>query len=184
MRRAMLAMLLTAGCGPQPVTLEDVSIASAERAMAEAGHSARFQPGRWESQLRVVDMTLAGASPELAEALRGAARSTALSPVCVAADRPPPLTEAVIPAEVRRDCGFKRFSATGERLDALLLCHGWRGPRALSFELSGRFAGDRLTLASTARTQPSIGTKLSIATEITMRRTGPCLGDESQGGTG
>lgn len=133
--------------------------------LAAASPGSPIQPGKWENRMELVDVTMPGAPPEIAAAMK---RRPTIVTTCVT-----PKLAALGPQSamnVDKKCRFLRYSVRGGRFESELLCTQPGGTMRVTSQGS-------YTPTSYAVTGTSVMTgrsRMTMTSRTSGRRLGPC----------
>ena len=148
MRRiaACVALVLLAACQQEPAAPKP-----AQTTAAAASNAPR--PGRYRVTMQVKAVRFPGMTERVARQASTLFGGTGqVSEFCLTTEQANQGREAFFRRQVQGDCRYDRFTAKGDKLDAVLICQTGKGMSARS-ELTGSFTptASRLPFAPLAR---------------------------------
>lgn len=176
----LAAVLPLAACDSGPsVKVENASVGEVANEVAEAGGTGSFvRPGKWESKLTIMDMSMPGMPPEVAAQMKGFAGRIEAHQTCLTVEQAQRPKEDFF-AGADRNCRYDRFTMSGGKIDAVMKCAQEGGTQVM--EMAGTYSSDAydMTMTSTASgTGPSAGMKMRM--RVDARRIGECDGTEGK----
>ena len=179
-RLILLIPVVLSGCNSSPtVTATNASMAEVSDKVAAASASGQFvSPGRWETTMKITDISMPGAPAGMAEQMKGKMPSKA-AVSCLTPE------EAKAPKGNffggQRDCTYDHFTMANGKLDAKMVCKAQGQTRTML--MKGNYSADtyQMTVESTGNAEqkgPMAG--MSIKMEMDAKRTGDCTGDENK----
>jgi hypothetical protein len=181
--RKHLAAILTAaalpiaGCNSGPeVSAENASAEEVAAQMAEAGGAGSFvSPGRWESKLTMLEMSMPGMPPEASERMKSAA-GTSTHVSCLTEEQAKRPKEDFF-AGASKNCRYDRFSMGGGKIDAVMNCKDERS--AQTMVMVGTYSANAYAMTMTATgTQAGAGDGVKMRMSVDAKRVGTCDGTE------
>ncbi|HEX2624938.1 MAG TPA: DUF3617 domain-containing protein [Sphingomicrobium sp.] len=171
---ALMAGLAIAGCSKSDTVDEkDASVEQVSKAIADAGASARFTPGRWETRVDLKNVEGQGLPPGALESARAAISRAGVVATCLTPEQAAKPGAGFFNQDTR-NCTYKRFKMADGKLDALLTC-GANGEE--SAEMVGTFDPTHYQIALTNKTGIG-GRSMTMTMNVDSRHAGQCRGDE------
>ena len=169
-----LATLALAGCKKQAVEADHASVAQVAAAMG--GSAPSFQPGRWESTMKIEQMDIPGMPPQARAMMMKSSAMARVVSVCISPQ------EAAKPDghffnHGQSNCTYDHFSMDDGKLDATMTCEGRTGKRTMT--MNGTFSPDQYELHTTSQEQMPGGQTMNMAMTVTSHRVGDCTGQEN-----
>lgn len=179
-RFVLLVSVALAACKASPtVTATNASMEEVSNKVAAASASGQFvSPGRWETTMKITDISMPNAPAGMAEQMKGKMPSKSVVS-CLTPE------EAKAPKGNffggQRDCTYDHFTMANGTLDAKMVCKAQGATRTMV--LKGRYSAD--TYQMTVESSGNNGQKgpmagMSIKMEMNAQRTGECTGDENK----
>lgn len=177
------AMLVVIGglsaCGGKTVEATNEKPSAVASKVAEAGASGtiRFNPGRWETQIKVIKMDMEGMPPQAKQAMEkmlGKGRTVTSCMTKEEAEKP----DGKLFGQADENCTYDHFTLGDGKMDAKLTCKTPNGQQVMT--MNGTYTGD--TYNSSMQMQgPGMGGKaMTMTMELAARRVGDCDGSESK----
>lgn len=176
---AALLVLPFAACSSEPkVAVENATVGQLANEVAEAGGTGSFvRPGRWESKLTFLDMSMPGMPPEVAQQMKGMGGRAEAHVSCLTAQ------EANRPKEdffagSDQGCRYDHFTMGSGKIDAKMNCTSAGATQVM--EMAGTYSSDAysMTMSSTGGAGPTEGMKMKM--RVDARRVGECDGTENK----
>ena len=173
---ALCAALALASCGKESATPK-----TADEVIAEAGKLEQPRPGRYETDVELIDFSIPGLPKEQADAMKsmmGQASQQASSYCLTEAEAEKGFEESIrkmTEGSGNMKCDFDRFAVDGGELDAALTCSGPQGMTseiALDGTASAEASAMRMTMVQKASMIP--GGEMRIDMRMNSRRVGEC----------
>lgn len=178
MKHAMIIVtpaMLLAACD-RGVDMKNASASEvAEQVKAASAEGQFVSPGRWESTMTMIEMTMPGIPPEAAQQMKGMM------------GKPRTFTSCLTPEEAKKPkedffsggdggCRYEHFTMSGGKIDAAMKCADQGAMRTMT--MKGTYSPDhyRMAMAATGGSGPAAG--MSMKMEMDAKRTGECTGKE------
>jgi len=171
------AALPIAGCNSGPeVSAENASAEEVAKEMAEAGGAGSFvSPGRWESKLTMLEMSMPGMPPEAAARMKSAA-GTSTHVSCLTAEQAQRPKEDFF-AGAGKNCRYDRFNMGGGKIDAVMNCKDEQS--AQTMQMAGTYSANAYAMTMTATgTQAGANDGMKMRMSVDAKRVGDCDGTE------
>lgn len=183
MRHFLLAPFLCAGllsgCGDTGTV--EAQNASAEEVAAKvraAGADSQFiNPGRWEQTATLIDISIPGAPPEAAAAMRSATASAQSHVSCLTEEQAKNPREDFF-AGVGKNCRYDNFKWGGGKVDIAMRCTEREMVHAM--DLTGTYSPNayRMEMTAKAGVGEDAGNGMVMRMRVDAKRVGECRGDE------
>ncbi len=169
------SVLALAGCN-KGVEMKNASASEVAEKVKEATADGQFvSPGRWESTMTMVDMSMPGMPPEAAAQMKGIMGKPKTFTSCLTeADARKPREDFFSGGDSK--CRYDHFTMAGGIIDAAMTCNDQGGVRTMT--LKGSYAPEhyRITMTATANRGPGGG--MSMKMDMDAKRVGACTGKE------
>lgn len=171
MRRiaACVALVLLAACQQEPAAPKP-----AQTTAAAASNAPR--PGRYRVTMQVKAVRFPGMTERVARQASTLFGGTGqVSEFCLTTEQAKLGREAFFRRQVQGDCRYDRFTAEGDKLDAVLVCQTGKGMSARS-ELTGSFTptASQVAIRTTSEVPGSPGGGMVMDAEVVTERMGDC----------
>lgn len=179
MKRLILsAPLILAACNSSPtVTATNASVQEVSNKVAAASANGQFvSPGRWETTMKIDEMTMPGMPPAMAEKAKARMAQAKTITSCLTPE------EAKAPKGnffgAQRDCKYDHYTMAGGSIDAKMVCNV--GGQTRTMTLVGTYSPDsyHMTVNSTGSAAPGPMGGMSVKMTMDAKRTGECTGKE------
>lgn len=166
--------LALAGCKKQGVDVDHASMQQV--ASAVGGAAPAFQPGRWESTMKMEKMDIPGMPPEARAMMAKSPAMARTISTCLTPER------AAKPGgdffnQNNANCVYDHFSMGGGKLDATMTCNGKTGK--LTMTMNGTFSPDQYEVHTSSQEQMPGGQAMNVGMTVTSHRVGECTGNET-----
>ena len=168
--------LLLCGCN-KGVDMKNASASEvADKVKAATADGQFVSPGRWESTMTMIDMTMPGMPPEAAARMKGMM------------GKPRTFTSCLTEAEAKRpkedffsggdggNCRYDHFTMSGGTIDAAMSCKEAGAMRTMT--MKGTYSPDHYHMAVAATGNGGAAGGMSMKMEMDAKRTGACTGKE------
>jgi hypothetical protein len=183
MRHAILpaailsAALALSGCGEKTVEAnnEKPSAVASKVAEANAAGAVKFNPGRWETTVKMVKLDADGMPPEakqMMEKMMGQGHTVSSCMTKEEAEKP----NGKFFGQADENCTYDHFSMGGGTLDAKLTCKAPQGTNVIS--MKGSYTPDTYTASMQMQAQGPNGKAMNMTMDMAAKRTGECTGKE------
>lgn len=175
----VLGAALLAGCGDGgTVEAQNASVDEVAAKVRAAGGDSRFvNPGRWEQTATLVDISIPGAPPEAASAMRSAMGKSQTHTVCLTPERAKNPREEFF-AGAGKNCRYENFKWGGGKIDLAMRCT--EGQMTQAMDLAGTYSPDAYQMEMTAKADGGEGpvTGMTMRMRVDAKRVGECTGKE------
>ncbi|MDE2562270.1 MAG: DUF3617 domain-containing protein [Sphingomonadales bacterium] len=172
---APLIALALAACSKQKaVDVHNESPQAVASKLADAG-PVHFNPGRWETTIKIESLDLGNAPPEakrMIQGMMGKARTVASCLTKEQADKPTPKFFG----EKSDACTYDHFTMGGGAIDAKLDCKAEQGMQ--SIVMKGNYTPDTYQMTVNTTGGGHAGMKMDMTMSMQSRRVGDCTGKE------
>lgn len=171
---AALSILALGACNQtKKVEAKNESVASVADKVAKS--DIRFEPGRWESQMKLVKMDIPGMPPEAAKAMQQMMGQGRTFASCLTPE------EAAKPGgkffgSESKTCTYDTFTMGGGRIDAKMSCKSGEGVQALT--LAGTYTPQTYDMTVSVKGKGPAGKDVDMQMALAAKRTGECTGKE------
>lgn len=168
-------VLLLCGCD-KGVDMKNASASEVADTVKEATADGQFvSPGRWESTMTMVDMSMPGMPPEAQAQMKGIMGKPKTFTSCLTeADAKKPREDFFSGGDSK--CRYEHFTMSGGVIDAAMICNDQGGVRTMT--MKGSYAPERYQMAMTAKSSGGPGGGMSMKMEMDAKRIGACTGKE------
>jgi hypothetical protein len=175
-----VAALPIAGCDSGPeVSAENASAAEVAKEMADAGGAGSFvSPGRWESTVKILEMTMPGLPPEAAAQMKGMQGRPQTHVSCLTAEQAKAPKEDFF-AGAGKNCRYDRFNMGRGKIDAVMKCSDQGSTQVM--EMAGTYSTNAYNMTMTASgSQAGAGASdgVTMRMSVDAKRVGVCTGTE------
>lgn len=175
---ALAASFSLAACKDKTVeaTNEKPSAVASKVAAAGAAGAVTFQPGRWETVVKMVKLDMDGMPPEakqMMERMMGKGHTVTSCLTKEEAEKP----NSKFFGQADKNCTYDHFSLGGGKMDAKLTCKSEQGQQVIS--MIGTFTADTYTSAMQMQGTGPTGKGMTMNMEVAARRVGDCTGKEA-----
>lgn len=175
-----LGLIALAACDRGEVNEVNASVGDVANAVAQSGIDIKMKPGRWESTMRIEDVSGDGLPPQMVEAMKKGMGTPQVIATCLTeADLAKP--EGGMFAKPSENCRYDRFKMGGGKVDAVLRCtgpDGREGEGGATVTMTGTYAADSTSTRLVSETQVGAGQSMRMVMSGTSKRAGNCRGDE------
>jgi hypothetical protein len=172
-----VALLSAAACNSGPeVSAENASAEDVAKEVAEAGGAGSFvSPGKWESKLTLLEMSMPGMPPEAAAQMKKTVgTSTHLS--CLTAEQARRPKEDFF-AGANKNCRYDRFSMGQGKIDAVMNCKDAQSSQTMV--MAGTYSANAYAMTMTATgAQAGAADGMKMRMSVEAKRLGACDGTE------
>jgi hypothetical protein len=171
---------LLSACNKEPeVSVENATAGEVAKEVAQAGGAGSFvSPGRWESTLTFLEMTMPGMGPEAAAQMKGMTGKTQTHVSCLTPEQAKRPKEDFF-AGMDKSCKYDRFKMSGGKIDAVMNCSEQGSTQLM--EMAGTYSANAyaMTMKATASGKgPDAG--MTMRMRIDAKRAGACDGTEEK----
>jgi len=163
-----------AGCNSEPaVDVRDASPDEVAGKLADAGGSDSFvRPGKWQTSVRLEQISMPGMPPEFAEQMKARMSTTDTSDSCLTeADVKKPKEDFF--AGGNRNCTYDHFTMAGGKIDAEMTCKD--GAANMKMAIVGTYSGDSYSARSTMTTSAAGASGgMTMTASVDAKRVGEC----------
>lgn len=180
MSRIIIAAAIIVGltaCQKKAVDEHNASVGQVANAVAAARQEVRFNPGRWESTVKVLDVQAPDMPPQAVAMMKSAmgnasGRTAAACLTKEQAAKP----NATFFNNADKSCVFDHYTMGGGTIDAAMRC-GPDPAHKAEVSMKGTYAPDHYAMDMTSATTGPTG-KIDIHMAIDSKRVGDCNGTE------
>ena len=173
-----LAALALASCNQKSVSLTNATPEEVAKASKENGP--KLSPGRWETKVEILDISMPGMPPGFAEKMTEQMKSAASTVAsCIKPeDVDKPNTE-LFSGQKGSGCTFGKYEMSNGTIDAEMTCPGKGASGTMTMKMKGTFQPDAVTVENEADVSGGPGGKgMHEKVRVTAHRTGECNGSE------
>jgi hypothetical protein len=169
-----IGMLALSACDSgDKIEAENESAESVAEKVAKS--DIRPNPGRWESQMKIVKMELPGMPPEMQGMMKSQLGKLQTSASCLTKEEADKSEQDFFKPPKASDCKYNSFSMGGGEIEADMTCQ--ENGSAQNMKMSGTYGEDAYAMQVTA--DGKIGDQaMSMAMEVASKRVGECDGSE------
>jgi hypothetical protein len=169
--------LLLSGCN-KGVEMKNASTSDVAKQVEAATADGQFvSPGRWESTMTMVDMTMPGMPPEASAQMKGMMGKPKTFTSCLSEAEAKKPKEDFFAGGDGGDCRYDHFTLSGGKIDAAMICKNSGATRTMT--MKGTYSPDRYHMAMAASGTGGPGGGMSMKMELDAKRTGACTGKEA-----
>lgn len=174
---ASLAVTLAA-CGSKPTVNEkNASVDEVSQKVSAATKAEGFiRPGKWQSSVKIEQMTMPGMPPQAAEQMKNMMAQTQTTETCLTPE------DAKQPKGKffggNDQCRYDHFKMGHGKIDAEMHCTQNGSSQVMQME--GTYSGDAYTMRMTSRMEGGEGaSNVSMKIKVDAKRIGECTAKES-----
>lgn len=171
---ALSAALALGACSSEKaVTATDASVSDVAKKVAGSG--LKFNPGRWESNMKFVKLKMEGMPPEaqaMMSKIMGKDRIFASCLTKEEAEKP----EAKFFGQADDRCKYDTFSMGGGKIEAKMTCKAEGGMQTMT--MSGSYTPDTYDMTMSINGQGMESKPMSMTMALSAKRNGECTGKE------
>lgn len=165
-------MLALGACG-DTIEAENKSVESVTERVAKS--DIRPSPGRWETQMKMVKMELAGRPPEMRGMMESPLGQVQTSTSCLTKEDAENADGEMFKPANRSGCKYNNFSMGDGKIESDMTCTDEGGTQ--NMKMAGTYSSDAYAMQATSEGNMG-GQKMSMAMEIESKRIGDCDGSE------
>ena len=173
MSAAMMALAVLGCSKPGKVDEKNASVEQVGKAIADAGASAHFTPGRWETRVDLKAIEGQNIPPAALQTAKSALARAGVVATCLTPEQAAKPGDGFFNQDTR-NCTYKHFRMADGKLDALLAC-GANGEESAA--MKGTFDPTHYNIALTNKTAVG-GRSMTMTMDVESRHAGQCRGDE------
>lgn len=167
-----------AACKQQSVdvTNEKPSAVASKVPAADGAGAIRFQPGRWETEVKMIRLDMPGMPPEakrMMEQMMGKGRTIGTCLTKEQAEKP----DSRFFGQADASCTYDHFSMGGGKIDAKMTCKTSEGQQVTT--MKGAFTGDTYQTTVETQGQGPDGKSMTMIMNVAAKRVGECTGKEA-----
>jgi hypothetical protein len=176
---ACTAILASCNKGPD-INVKNASVGEVAEKVREAAADQSFvEPGKWHTDVTVLDMDIPGLPPEMAQRMKqtmGKVQGQGFDNCLTEADVKRPREDFF--AGNKNNCRYDHFTMSGGKIDAALKCDG-HGSETIAMTINGSYSREayEATMAMDMSGGPS-GQGMKMRSHSTARRIGQCTAEE------
>lgn len=171
---ALSAALALAGCGSEKsVTAKNESVSDVAKKVSDAG--LKFNPGRWDSTMKFVNMEMEGMPPEakaMMSKILGKDRTFASCLTKEEAEKP----DGKFFGQADKRCKYDSFTMGGGKIDAKMTCNAEQGTQTMTMQ--GSYTPDTYDMTMSISGAGPEGKAMSMEMQISAKHNGACTGKE------
>ncbi len=175
---ALSAALALGACSSEKaVTATDASVSDVAKKVAGSG--LKFNPGRWESNMKFVKLEMEGVPPEakaMMSKIMGKDRVFATCLTKEEAEKP----EAKFFGQADERCKYDTFTMGGGKIDAKMTCKGDGGMQTMT--MAGSYTPDTYEMTMSINGQGMESKPMSMTMALSAKHSGACTGKEEAAG--
>lgn len=171
---------LLAGCGGEPtVEASNASAADVAKQVQEAtGGKALIEPGRWESQLKIEQVSMPGLPPEVAKQMQQGHMLPTKAVSCITPEQASKPTGEMLNSGGAAGCRYENFRMAGGTIEARAKCTQQGLEQTL--EMAGTYAAETYEMRmKTAMTGEGPMNGMTSTMVVSGKRLGACDGSEA-----
>ena len=138
----------------------------------------RFQPGRWDTTVKVDKLELGNAPEAVRRAVQSAMGKEHSFAYCLTPEEAAKPDSNFFNQGKKSDCTYDEYEVKGGRLDAKMTCKGPDGDQTVS--LNGTYAADTYSMTMSTSGNMGQGIPMLMTMNLSSRRTGECTGNEGK----
>ena len=183
---ATTALLCLAACGSpktdQSAPEKDQPAAAANAAKAASVLDVKFQPGRWETLVKIEKFEMGSVPSAMREAMKSSMSKQETAIYCLTAEEAAKPSTNFFNRNPGSDCKYSKFETGGGKLDAAMTCDGpGGGPNGgHTVLLNGTYSSDSYAMTMAMAGEVGPGMPMQMTMNLSSRRTGECTGDEDK----
>lgn len=170
----LIALALSACSKEKAVDVHGESPQAVASKVAEAG-TLHFNPGRWETTMKIENLDLGDAPPEAKKMIQGMMGKARTITSCLTkeeAEKPTPKFFG----EKSENCKYDHFTMGGGAIDAKLDCKAEEGLQ--SIVMKGNYTSDTYQMTVNTSGAGHAGMKMDMTMSMSAKRVGDCTGKE------
>ena len=177
---ALLSPLALTACNRDPqVRATNASVEDVANKVADArGSEDLVRPGKWQSKVQIEELSLPGAPPSAATAMRGMQDHMHVTDSCLTPEEAKRPKEKFF-AGANKNCRYDHFTMGGDKIDAVMKCS--EGGTGQVMTMRGTYAPDNYQMEMSMQAQggpgPAQGMKMKM--KIDAKRVGECTGKDA-----
>lgn len=177
---AVALALPLAACGSSSsptIHEENASVSEVSKSVEQASASGalRFNPGRWESNISIDEMSIPGLPPQAQAMMKKRMGQLQTTSHCLTPEDAKKPTADFFSG--KSDCRYDHFTMAGGTLDAKMVCS--HGGESQTFELNGTYSPDAYQMVMQGSvTGGGEGHQMNMKMHVDAKRVGACTGKE------
>lgn len=182
MKLALFAVASTAllgACQGGKVEEKNASVAEVANAVAASGTDLKFNPGRWESTVRVIEVAMPGMPAGMAEQMKAGMGKERKIATCLTKEQAAKPSADFFNRDSKQ-CTYDHFTLGGGKIDSKMTCAAAGGARA-TVKMAGTYSPDRYAMDMTSDI-PGPNGRMTMRMTVAAVHVGACHGDEADTG--
>ena len=174
---ALAAATCLAACDQHKAVDEhNASVSQVANAVAAAHQQVHFNPGRWESTIRVVDVKAPNMPPQTVAMMKSMFGNGGKSVASCLSKEEAAKPNAAFFNNAEKSCTFDHYTLGGGKLDATMRCGAGAGRKA-DVTMKGDYAPDHFSIDMVSATSDQAG-RIEMHMAVDSKFAGACNGTE------
>lgn len=172
-----------AGCGgnpPEPAKDETANAApkAGEKARPKGPVEIRFDPGRWESTMKIEKLDLGNLPPQVRQVIEGELGKERKFDYCLTPEEAAKPDSKFFNRGESDDCTYDEYTMADGHLDIKMSCKVPQGTQKVT--LTGTYSASNYSMTMSTSGDAAMGTPMLMTMSLASRRAGACRGDEGR----